>query len=1245
MKRIILFLAVPVLALLAVSCMSDPVATSFVPDRPTASYDQENMTRVSVTLIGSIKDNTDIVEYGFELAENNFNEGADTISFIQNPLRVLREFSYVAEIKPGRHYVFRSFFSNGREKMYSSPVSIETANTSKATIEKVVLEGGMLTARIKDNGGRVITDVGFVYSEESDIKIIKKEKKYAAQWDGGSDSFSLGIGSFPFAVGKTYYVIAYAEDAEDAIGYSNEVTPITFDENTPITIKDPYFAAYLVEHFDSNSDGWMSYKELAAITTIDVNTDNITSILEINLMPNLESLSCWGADVQSGLLEGLDISNNNKLSLLNCNNNRIDTLDLPNNPQLTSLSCAGNQLSRMDISSYRQISTLDCRNNPIDTVFLYANQKVDLQKPKEAVLIYRLDGFSLEADSISLQLGKNRALQAHINPDDAIDKTIIWQSSDSRIAEVSEDGEITGREMGTCSVIASCWGWADTCVVRIIPVPTDSIVLNPAQCQLPVNETITIEAEVFPEDATDKYITWSSSDESVATVTQDGVVSGVGEGSCNISAIVGGQSADCEVTVVIPVSEVTIDQKSKEVYIGENTPLKVTVIPENATNKRLVWTSSDSSVAEIDSTGLVMPVGTGTCLITATAESGETASFECIVVSEAPVFADEVFREYIYDNFDTNHDGFLSRTEALSITNINVCTDNIESVDEIRFFPNLRELHCYGTLTNTNTNTNNVVSHGKLKSLDVSGNPSLTYLECKFNQLTRLDVSKNTSLTLLYCSSNQLTSLDVTQNPSLTRLECYSNQLTRLDVLKNTSLSHLQCDSNQLTSLDVTQNPSLTYLSCGSNQLTNLDVTQNPSLTSLYCSFNQLTSLDVTQNPSLTSLYCYSNQLTSLDISNNTSLKELYCMNEGLRFVYVWNGFDTSVFNGYSIGDAVFYVENEDPTEIQIADANFRAYILGRFDGNGDGKLSQTEALLITSIIICTDNIESVDEIRFLSNLQELHCYGTYTAYISNGKLKSLDVSKNSSLTSLDCSGNQLVSLNVSGSPSLKDIRCAHNQLTSLDVTKNPSLTNLECGSNQLTRLDFSKNMSLTQLYCYSNQLTRLDVSKNPSLTNLSCFSNQLTRLDVSKNPSLTSLSCGSNQLTNLDVTQNPSLISLSCYSNQLTSLDVTQNPSLTYLSCGSNRLTSLDVSKNLSLTQLYCYSNQLASLDVSQNTSLTTLWCLSNKLLVLDVSNNLLLNDLRCGGNPYLSEIWLKTSQTISNFQYDTSVATIKYK
>ena len=297
--------------------------------------------------------------------------------------------------------------------------------------------------------------------------------------------------------------------------------------------------------------------------------------------------------------------------------------------------------------------------------------------------------------------------------------------------------------------------------------------------------------------------------------------------------------------------------------------------------------------------------------------------------------------------------------------------------------------------------------------------------------------------------------------------------------------------------------------------------------------------------------------------------------------------------------------------EETFPDPIFRQYVSDNFDTNKDGKISQEEALRVTSIAVYdtpdNEKIASLEGVQYFTNLKDLDC--------RYNLLTSLDVSKNTALTTLYCDYNQLTSLNVSNT-ALRTLYCHNNQLASLDVSNNMALTKLSCAWNQLITLDVSNNTALTDLSCFGNQLTSLDVSNNTALTDLSCFGNQLTSLDVSNNTALTDLSCNSNQLTYLDVSKNTALKALYCYNNQLTTLDLSNNTALTDLSCSSNQLTNLNVSGCTALTKLSCDSNQLTTLDVSNNTALETLYCYSNKLTTLDVSNNTALKVLYCYNN-----------------------------
>ena len=137
----------------------------------------------------------------------------------------------------------------------------------------------------------------------------------------------------------------------------------------------------------------------------------------------------------------------------------------------------------------------------------------------------------------------------------------------------------------------------------------------------------TLIATVHPENATDKSVTWSSSDSSVATVDNNGKVTAVSEGQATITVTTndGGFTDTCQVTVnqkIIHVTSVSLNKGSLTLDEGDSDTLAATVLPENATDKSVTWTSSDSSVASVDNNGKVTAVSEGQATITVTTNDG-----------------------------------------------------------------------------------------------------------------------------------------------------------------------------------------------------------------------------------------------------------------------------------------------------------------------------------------------------------------------------------------------------------------------------------------------------------------------------------------------------------------------------------------------------------------------------------------------------------------------------------------------
>lgn len=327
-------------------------------------------------------------------------------------------------------------------------------------------------------------------------------------------------------------------------------------------------------------------------------------------------------------------------------------------------------------------------------------------------------------------------------------------------------------------------------------------------------------------------------------------------------------------------------------------------------------------------------------------------TFECKIdhSKDNIVFEDANFKAYMVSRHDYDNDGEISYEEALYVTKIEVNTDNISSIAGIEYMPNLQHLTCRGSLKYNNSTKVYDIVCGVLKSLDISKNTKLSYLDASYNKLTSLDVRNNIELTTLNCTSNNLSSLDVSNNQKLQDFSCGGNNLSTLDVKNNLELTSLGCALNKLNLLDLKNNKELTWISCNGNNLSYLDFSNNPKLRILYCDNNNLSSLDFRSNPELYWLCCGGNDLTSLNLKNNPKLLYVVCD-----------------FNNISL-----------------------------LDVSNCPKLQR---------LLCNyNNLTSLD-VSNIMDLQELYCF--------SNNISSLDISNNTALKLLHATDNPLATLYI----------------------------------------------------------------------------------------------------------------------------------------------------------------------------------------------------------------------------------------
>ena len=177
--------------------------------------------------------------------------------------------------------------------------------------------------------------------------------------------------------------------------------------------------------------------------------------------------------------------------------------------------------------------------------------QTEVEIPKVAV-----SGITLNNSTLSLTTGQNFTLQAMLSPSNATNKEVTWESSDAGVAAVSKDGVVTAKKAGKATIVAKAAdesGKYASCVVTVTEAKKEvtGVTLNKSSLNLGVGGSEVLSATVLPADAINKQVTWLSSTPSVATVSQSGVVTGVKEGTTQISVITadGSKTAICSVTV------------------------------------------------------------------------------------------------------------------------------------------------------------------------------------------------------------------------------------------------------------------------------------------------------------------------------------------------------------------------------------------------------------------------------------------------------------------------------------------------------------------------------------------------------------------------------------------------------------------------------------------------------------------------------------------------------------------------
>ena len=242
---------------------------------------------------------------------------------------------------------------------------------------------------------------------------------------------------------------------------------------------------------------------------------------------------------------------------------------------------------------------------------------------------------SLNKQTLSLVEGNSETLTPTVAPSDATNKAVSWKSSDASVASVDNSGKVTAVKAGSATITVTTTDGSKTatCYVTVTAktIEVNNVGLDKSEMEMVAGDSYQFTVTIKPDNASDKTLSWSSSDENVATVDNTGKVTAVSEGKVTITVKTSNpaQSASCDITVKaasIPVTGVNIDSWIINLGVNETAAIAYTIQPDDATNKEVTFSSDNTDVVAVDSEGTLVGVSSGSAKVTVTTVDGGYSS-------------------------------------------------------------------------------------------------------------------------------------------------------------------------------------------------------------------------------------------------------------------------------------------------------------------------------------------------------------------------------------------------------------------------------------------------------------------------------------------------------------------------------------------------------------------------------------------------------------------------------------------
>ena len=620
---------------------------------PAVTVGAEHISAVSVTLkgkanLGSTMSSDLKVGFQYSKSEGILPANSTTVDATEAD----SDYNYwavVTGLEPGTTYYFRSFVRQNGMDTYGETKSFSAKELGSMleTLEATDVEA----AQAKLNARLDLTDVGYKTleygfywgtSEDSQKSLVKGGEIT----DAAYSVFMTGLSHKTQYWYKAYIKVDSQSFEGDVKSFTTDVVPvesITLGESgytfNAIGSTRTFQVVILPSDATNKAIEWTSDNENVATVSASGTVRSVgngSATITATTVDQKKTASCRITVNQ--LVTGITL---NKTSLtLNEGESQILTATVsPKNANDSKIVWSSSDESVATVDEYGTVTAVSkgsarIRAEANDGSGRYATCSVTVKR--------LVSGITLDKTSLIMYRGStdvSENLTATVMPVDANDKTVRWSSSNTSVATVSSSGVVTGKSVGLATITVSARdgsGVEAKCEVEVRQYIT-SISLDKTSITLSEGQEQTLSATILPSNAYDKSLMWTSSDESVATVDGNGRVTAKSKGSATIKAEAkdeSGKNASCSVTITRPVSSIQLSKTSMIMYRGNSDvseALSAAVLPSDATNTALTWSSTNASVATVSPSGVVSGKAVGMATITVSAQDGSGVDAKCDV--------------------------------------------------------------------------------------------------------------------------------------------------------------------------------------------------------------------------------------------------------------------------------------------------------------------------------------------------------------------------------------------------------------------------------------------------------------------------------------------------------------------------------------------------------------------------------------------------------------------------------------